>query len=33
MRDDKSSDDIEPAAIGLGLVVALLLIAVILRLL
>jgi hypothetical protein len=33
MRDDKSADDIEPAAIGLGIVFALLVIVTILRLL
>jgi hypothetical protein len=33
MHDDKSPDDIEPAAIGLGIVFALVLIAVVIRLL
>ncbi len=33
MHDDKSPDDIEPAAVGLGIVVALLLVTLILRLL
>ena len=32
MHDDKSPDDIEPAAIGLGIVVALVLIAIVIRL-
>jgi hypothetical protein len=33
MHDDKSPDDIEPAAIGLGILFAIVLIAVVIRLL